>query len=36
LEHGFTIAVAIADGASPGVDTPEDVDKLRNFFEKRP
>lgn len=36
LENGFTIAVAIADGASPGVDTPEDVDKLRNFFEKRP
>lgn len=36
LENGFNIEVAIVDKASTGIDTPEDVDKLRNFFDKSP
>ncbi|MBK9291336.1 MAG: 3-deoxy-manno-octulosonate cytidylyltransferase [Bacteroidetes bacterium] len=32
LENGFRIAVALVEKAMPGVDTPEDVDKLRNIF----
>ncbi|HMM10540.1 MAG TPA: 3-deoxy-manno-octulosonate cytidylyltransferase [Bacteroidales bacterium] len=36
LENGYTIAVAITEGAAMGVDTPEDVHKLSNLFENMP
>jgi len=34
MENGFSIAMGVSHALSFGVDTPEDVDKLRNFFGK--
>ncbi len=37
LEHGFRIHVAITAGAPmPGVDTQEDLDRVRDFFRRSP
>jgi len=34
IENGYPIAMGITDASPIGIDTPEDVDKLRNFFGK--
>lgn len=35
LENGFSIATALVTEAAIGIDTPEDLDKLRNIIDKR-
>jgi 3-deoxy-manno-octulosonate cytidylyltransferase (CMP-KDO synthetase) len=35
LEHGYRIMVAVTDDVSPGVDTPEDIQKVERFICKQ-